>query len=109
LDFLESGLNLSKGNTGLEVLNDLGGLIDGFDLLVVFSILVNPGLVLVSSELLFRSESVFIVLNVLGDNSDFLLGFSEGVGGVLSQLGKSDNLGLVVSDGLLEVIDEFLA
>jgi hypothetical protein len=109
LDFLESGLNLSKGNTGLEVLNDLGGLIDGFDLLVVFGILVNPGLVLLFSEFLFGGESVLVVLDVLGDDSDFLLSLSESVGGVLSQLGEGDDLSLVVSDGLLEVVDEFLA
>jgi len=91
------------------VLNDLGSFVDGFDLLVVFSILVNPGLVLLFSESLFRGEGVLVVLDVLGNNSNFLFGFSEGVGGVLSQFGEGDDLSLVVSDGLLEVVDEFLA
>jgi hypothetical protein len=109
LDLLESGLDLGESNTGLEVLNNLGGLIDGFDLLVVFGILVNPGLVLLFSEFLFGGESVLVVLDVLGDDSDFLLSLSESVGGVLSQLGEGDDLSLVVSDGLLEVVDEFLA
>jgi hypothetical protein len=91
------------------VLDDLGGFIDGFDLLIVFSILVHPGLVLVGSELGFGGEGVFVVLDVLGNESDFLLGFGEGVGGVLSQFGEGDDLCLVVSDGLFEVVDEFLA
>ena len=91
------------------MLDDLWGLINSFNLLVVFGILVNPGLVLVGSELSFRSKGVFVVLDVLGNNSDFLLGFSEGVGGVLSQLGKSNNLGLVISNSLFEVIDKLFA
>jgi len=78
-------------------------------LLVVFGILVNPGLVLLFSEFLFGGESVLVVLDVLGDDSNFLFGFSESVGGVLSQFGKSDDLGLVVSDGLFEIVDELLA
>jgi hypothetical protein len=49
------------------------------------------------------------VFDVLGNNSDFLLSFSEGVGGVLSQLGKSNNLCLVISNCLFEVIDELFA
>lgn len=43
LDLLESGFNLGEGNTGLKVLNNLGGLIDGFNLINVFSILLFPG------------------------------------------------------------------
>ena len=91
------------------MLNDLGGFINSFDLLIVFSILVNPGFVLFGSELGFRGEGVLVVFDVLGDKSDFLLGFSKSVSGVLSQFGKSDDLSLVVSDGLFEVIDEFFA
>jgi len=109
LDFLKSGLNLGEGDTSLQVLDDLGSFIDGFDLLVVLGILVDPGFVLRSSQLLFGSEGVLVVLDVLGDDSNFLLGFSKGVGGVLSQLGQGDDLSLVVSNGLFEVIDEFLA
>jgi hypothetical protein len=91
------------------VLDDFGGFINCFDLLIVFSILINPGLVLVSSELGFRSEGVFVVFNILGNKSNFFLSFSEGVGSVLSQFSESNNLSLVVSDGLFKVIDEFLA
>ena len=91
------------------MLDDLGGFINGFDLLIVFGILLNPGFVLFSSELGFRGEGVLVMFDVLGDNSNFLLGFSKSVGGVLSQLGEGNNLSLVVSDGLFEVIDEFLA
>jgi hypothetical protein len=75
----------------------------------VFGILVNPGLMLLFSEFLFGGEGVLVVLDVLGDDSNFLFSFSESVGGVLSQFGKSDDLSLVVSDGLFEIVDEFLA
>jgi len=75
----------------------------------VFGVFVNPGFVLLSSELGLRSEGTFVVLNILGDNSDFLFGFSESVGGVFSQFGKSNNLSFVVSDGLFEIVDELFA
>jgi len=109
LDLLESGFNLGEGDTGLQVLDDLGGFVDSFDLLVVLGILVDPGLVLVGSELGLGGEGVLVVLDVLGDEPDFLLGLGEGVGGVLSELGEGDDLGLVVGDGLFEVVDELLA
>jgi hypothetical protein len=91
------------------VLDDLGGFINSFDLLIVFSILLNPGFVLFSSELGFRGEGVLVVFDVLGDDSNFLFSFSESVGGVLSQFGKSDDLCFVVSNSLFEIVDEFLA
>ena len=75
----------------------------------MFGILVNPGLMLRFSEFLFGGKSVFVVFNILGDNSNFLFSFSKSVGGVLSQFGKSDNLSLVVSNSLFEIVDEFLA
>jgi hypothetical protein len=75
----------------------------------VFGILVNPGLMLGFSEFLFGGESVFVVFNILGDDSNFLFSFSKSVGGVLSQFGKSDDLSLMVSDSLFEIVDEFLA
>jgi hypothetical protein len=90
------------------VLHDLGGLIDSFDLLIVFGILGNPGVLLIVSQLLLGFVGTFVVLDILGHQSHFLLGFSEGVGGVLSQFGQGNDLSLVVSDGLLEIIDQFL-
>jgi hypothetical protein len=56
LDFLESGFNLRECNTGLKVLNDLGGFIDGFNLIDVFSILLFPGGVLCFSGKLLLLE-----------------------------------------------------
>jgi hypothetical protein len=75
----------------------------------VFGILVNPGLLLLFSEFLFGGECVLVVFDVLGDDSNFLFSFSESVGGVLSQFGKSDDLCFVVSNSLFEIVDEFLA
>ena len=66
------------------MLDDLGGFINGFNLLVVLGILINPGFVLLGSNLGFRGEGIFVVFNILGDDSNFLFSFGEGVGGVLS-------------------------
>jgi len=66
------------------VLHDLGGFVDGFDLLIVLGVLGDPGILLVGSELLLGLVGTFIVFDVLGHESNFLLSFSEGVGGVLS-------------------------
>jgi len=75
----------------------------------VLGILVNPGFVLFSSELSLGGEGTFVVFNILCNNSNFLFGFSEGIGGVFSQFGESNNLSLVVSNSLFEVINELFA
>lgn len=56
LDLLETALNLGESNTGLKVLDDLGCLIDSFNLFDVFSVLLLPCGVLLSTEGLFLSE-----------------------------------------------------
>jgi hypothetical protein len=72
----------------------------------VLGVLGNPGILLVVSQLLLGFVGSFVVLNVFGHESHFLLGFSEGVGGVLSQFCEGNNLSFVISNGLLEVVDQ---
>jgi hypothetical protein len=50
LDLVESALDLSEGDTSLEVLNDLAGFVDGLDGIGTLGVLLNPGLVLLGSE-----------------------------------------------------------
>ena len=105
-NLFESGFNLGECDTGLKVLDNLGGLINIFDLLLVFSILLLPGCVLLFSELFLWGEGLLVHFDVLGGNSDFFLGFSEGVGGILLELGGGDDSGLVIGDFLFHVVNE---
>jgi hypothetical protein len=91
------------------VLNDLAGFINGFNLVSVFSILLDPGFVLLVSEGLFRSVGVLVLFDILGSLSDFLFSFSEGIGGVLSQFGKGVDLGVVIVDLIFHIGNEFIA
>jgi hypothetical protein len=91
------------------VLDDLAGFINGFDLVGVFSILLYPGFVLLVSEGLFGGEGVLVVFNILGGLSNFLLSFSEGIGGIFSQLGEGGNLGIVIVNFVFHISDELIA
>jgi hypothetical protein len=109
LDLLESGFDLREGDTSLQVLDDLGSIIDGFNLFLVLSILDLPGGVLLLTEGLFLGEGFLVVLDVLGGHTDLLLSLGEGVDGILVLLGESGDLGLVVEDLLLHVVDQLVA
>ena len=91
------------------MLDNLGGFINSFDLLFVFSILLFPGGVLLLSELFFLGIGGFVLFDVLGGNSDFLFGFSEGVGGIFLELGGGNDSGFVIGDFGFHVTDEFFA
>ena len=90
------------------MLDDLGGFINSFDLFFVFSILLDPGVVLLFSQSFLLSESLLVNFDVLGGNSDFLFSFSKSVGGVFLELGGGDNTGFVVLDFLFHITNEFL-
>ena len=61
------------------------------------------------SGLSLVGEDGFVLFDVLGGLSDFLLSFSEGSSGVLSELSNSNDLSLVVVDLALHVVNELLA
>jgi uncharacterized membrane protein YjjP (DUF1212 family) len=89
------------------VLDDLGGFINSFNLLFVFSILLFPGGVLLFSKSFFRSDSAFILFNILSGNSDFFFSFSKSVGGIFLKLGSGNELGFVIVDFGFHVINKF--
>jgi hypothetical protein len=91
------------------VLNDLAGFIDGFDLISMLSILLDPSFVLLVSEGLFRSKGVFVLFNILGSLSNFLFSFSKGVSSIFSQFGKSIDLGIVIVNFVFHISDELVA
>jgi hypothetical protein len=91
------------------MLHNLGGLVHSFDLLIMLSILGNPSILLIVSQLLLGFVCSFVVFDILGHQSHFLLGFGQSIGSVLSQFGQGNDLSLVVSDGLLKVVDQFFA
>jgi len=109
LDLFKSALDLGESNTSLKVLNDLGSFINSFNLVNVLSILFNPGLVLLSTEGIFRSIAIFVLFNILGDLSNFLFSFFKGFNGILSELGGGNNLALVISNLLFHISDELFA
>lgn len=90
------------------MLDDLGGFINSFDLFTVFSILLDPGVVLLFSQSFFLGEGLLVNFNIFGGNSDFFFSFSKSVGGVFLELGGGDNTGFVVLDFLFHITDEFL-
>jgi hypothetical protein len=73
----------------------------------VFSILLFPGGVLLFSEGFLMSETTFVLFNITSGLSDFFLSFSKSDGGIISQLGKSNDLGLVISNFTLHIVGEF--
>lgn len=88
------------------MLDDLGGFINSFGLFNVLSVFLGPGGELLGSGGGLVSESALVLLDVLGGLSDLLFSLIEGSGGILTELGDSNNLGLVVNDFTLHVIDE---
>jgi hypothetical protein len=108
LDLLESGFDLREGDTSLQVLNDLGSIIDGLDLFLVLGVLDFPGGVLLFAESLLLSEALLVVLNILGGDTDLLLSLGKGINGIFVLLGKSSDLSLVIEDLLLHVVDQLV-
>lgn len=103
---LEAALQLGEGNTSLEVLHDLAGFIDGFDLVDVSGILLDPDCVLVLSGLALIGKALLVVGDIGGHDTDFAFSLSKGFAGRLDQVAERDDLGLVVGDFLFEVLDE---
>ena len=68
------------------MLNNFGSFFDDFNLLVMFSVLVNPGLILIFSKSLLISEGVLWVLIATVGYSKFYL-YSKFVHCVFSQFG----------------------
>jgi len=105
-DLVESGFQLGESNTSLQVLNDLGGLINSDDVSIVFGILLFPGSVLLDAECGLGVEGLNVLVEILGGLTDLLLSLVESLGGVVTELGDSNDLGFVVVDCTLEVVDE---
>ena len=105
-DLVESGFQLGESNTSLQVLNDLGGLINSDDVSIVFGILLFPGSVLLDAECGLGVEGLNVLVEILGGLTDLLLSLVESLGGVVTELGDSNDLGFVVVDCALEVVDE---
>jgi hypothetical protein len=87
----------------LEVLDDLGGLINGFDGGFVLSLLADPNVVLGVTGVLLTSVGGFVVCNILDGLADIDFSLLKGLSRVVSQLGVGDDLGFVVVDVVLEV------
>ena len=75
----------------------------------MFVVLLFPDSVLLDSDGLLGGKGLNVLVEVLGGLTDFSLGFSEGFSGVVSELGDSDDLGLVVDDGSFHIVDELFA
>jgi hypothetical protein len=103
VDVLESGLELDEAGAELEVLDDLGGLIEGFDEGIELSVLADPNSVLVVAGVLLAGVSGLVISNVLDGLADVDLSLLKSLGGVVTELGVGDDLGFVVVDVVGEV------
>jgi len=90
----------------LEVLNDLGGLIDGNDVSIVLGVLLFPGSVLLDTEGRFSGEGLNVLVKVLGGLADLLLSLVEGLSGIVTEFGHGNDLSFVVVDRALHIVDE---
>jgi hypothetical protein len=88
------------------VLNELDGIINGCDSFIVLAILPNPDIMLGVSVCFFRGKGFLVGLNVFNCLPDIILGFCEGVGVIISHLGVSGNLGCVIVDGIIQIIED---
>jgi hypothetical protein len=100
LHLLESALELGERNTCLEMLYDLGGFIDGVDLVNMLCILSLPCCVLWGSIGWFVGKAFLVAGDVGGHDSYFGFSFTQGLCGWVSQVGKGHNLALVIGDFL---------
>lgn len=75
-------------------------------MLLVFAL---PDFVLLVPGGFFASEDVFVLLDVGDGFPDVLLGLLEGLGGVVSELGVGHDLGVVVVDVGVQVVQDLAA
>lgn len=88
------------------MLDNLGSLIDGVDVISVFLVFLFEGGVLISSDGSFTGGGGFVLFEVGSSLTDFNFGFGEGFNGVVTELGDRDDLDGVISDGALEIVGQ---
>lgn len=91
------------------MLNKLCGFINWGNSIRMFSIFLYPSAMLRISVGLFLTLSLFIWFNILDDLSQIVFSISKSLGVIFTQLLLSINLGKVIGNSLIKVIDNSIA
>jgi hypothetical protein len=86
------------------MLDELGGIINGFNSFSMLGILSGPGVVLVITGGLFSDSGGLVVFAIRNGLSKGVFSINTGLSGVISQLGIGSNLSSVIVHVVIKIL-----
>lgn len=98
-----------EGSSQGQVLDKLGCFVHGSDSIIMLAVLSHPHFVLLVPVRFLRGERFLVCLDILQCLSDISFSFREGVRVIVTHLRVRSNLGLVVVDRIVQVVQDSIA